>query len=376
MLAEVAGLSSVLDITVFADRFENPDPDHVQWARVPLPTGPSFFKDWLFPKIAPLLYRWVVVKCGQFDLVQTTQGQFRGCDISYAHFCHRAYLENHWHNVGVRGVRRLVRWLGHRRNSWREARAFARARVIVVPSKGLAAEVQRTYPATAGKIHCIPNPVSGERFLRSSGYDPNPTRRQMGFAPDDFVMLFVALGDFARKGLRFVIEAMAVPDVGDAKLLVVGGSASEIAYYRRLSARLGLVHDRIYFAGFQADVRPYLWCSNVFVFPSLYETFCLVAYQAALAQLPLIATTVYGVDELLEDDINGWRVDRTVGSVHDAIQKAMAERKRLEQMGRAARSAALQYSPTQFVTRWLALYRGLLPNVDYDRRMQDSTIMK
>jgi glycosyltransferase involved in cell wall biosynthesis len=107
--------------------------------------------------------------------------------------------------------------------------------------------------------------------------------------------------------------------------------------------------------GLQNDIRPYLWSSHVFVLPSAYEAFSLICFQAAAAGLPLIATRVYGVEDLLVDGVNGWMVERTDGAVAAAIQHAAASPERTSLMGRAAQERATAYDTQIFQSRWLQL---------------------
>ncbi len=104
------------------------------------------------------------------------------------------------------------------------------------------------------------------------------------------------------------------PRTEQLKLIVVGGEADLIARYRQEAAKYQL-GNRVKFVGMQSDVRPYLWSSDVFVFPSLYETFSLVTYEAAASGLPIVASHLYGVEDLLKDGDNGFLIETTVGGV-------------------------------------------------------------
>ena len=73
--------------------------------------------------------------------------------------------------------------------------------------------------------------------------------------------------------------------------------------------------NRVKFVGMQSDVRPYLWSSDVFVFPSLYETFSLVTYEAAASGLPIVVSQLYGVEDLLVDGDNGFLIETSVAGV-------------------------------------------------------------
>jgi glycosyltransferase involved in cell wall biosynthesis len=143
-----------------------------------------------------------------------------------------------------------------------------------------------------------------------------------------------------------------------ARLVVVGGSAGEIREYEKISndARIGA---RVRFVGMQQDIRPYLWASDAFLFPSSYEAFPLVCLQAAAAGLPLIATRVYGVDEFMMDGQTGWIVERSAKAIAFAIAQAIHNRAQVCEMGRAARKRAEEYGEPAFCAQWKALLTRL-----------------
>jgi glycosyltransferase involved in cell wall biosynthesis len=111
------------------------------------------------------------------------------------------------------------------------------------------------------------------------------------------------------------------------------------------------------FAGMQSDVRPYLWSSDVFVFPSLYETFSLVTYEAAASGLPIVVSQLYGVEDLVRDGDNGFLIETSVAGVREGLQRILglsaADRCI---MGQRARLAASACSEEHFVDAWRAFY--------------------
>ena len=127
VLAEIAGLAETRRVTVFSERCEIAEPGRIDWVRVPLPKGPLVLRYVAFQLLAPVLYAVWRLRGGKAAQVQTTQGQYTGADIAYAHFCHGAYLAGPWKSSPVRGVRRLARRLNHGFNAFFEKRAFHRA---------------------------------------------------------------------------------------------------------------------------------------------------------------------------------------------------------------------------------------------------------
>lgn len=354
VLAEVEALLEQYDVTVIASRVDERLRDRVDWLSVPLPGGPVLARYVAFALLAP----WRVAQArrsarGARLLVQATEGQYAGADVCYAHFCYRAYLRDHWSQQTATGVRRLLRRLNFAFNARAEERAFRRCRQVVGASQGLAREIVETYPFLAGRVVSIPNPVDTARFARPEGFDRAAARASMGLGADDRVIAFAALGDFSRKGLDVLIDALAARPDPQLKLLVVGGKqAAEIDAFRQLATERS-VGARVVFVGFRPDLRRYFWAADAFALPSLYEAFSLVLIQAAAAGLPLIATSMHGVDEWLEPGVSGWIVERTPAAIAAAITEAFADPARLARMGEAAAAVAARYSPQTFGLAWL-----------------------
>ncbi|MGA8599742.1 MAG: glycosyltransferase family 4 protein [Bryobacteraceae bacterium] len=351
------GLAHEHQFTVFSVEFENPCPERIEWVRIPVPMRPLALLFVAFHVIAPVVYLLYRLRTGaRFDLVQMVESNLSFGDVSYAHFCHTAYLKDHWKEAGMRGLRGVLRRLDHTLHATMERFAFRRAHKILVPSRGLAKELSLAFPFASEKIEVIPNAVDVERLKRPASFDRDSIRVRYGFGTTDVVFLFAALGQFERKGLPLLLEALKELDCERAKLVVVGGERGLVAAYQERGARLGL-ERAVVFTGMQADLRPYLWAADAFVFPSSYETFSLVAYEAAAAGLPLIVPPLNGIEELIRDGENGFVVSRTRENVKAALRRFMElpETSRGAMGERAARAAA-EYNPMQFEQRWRVFY--------------------
>jgi glycosyltransferase involved in cell wall biosynthesis len=360
VLQMLTGLCKDYQFIVFADRFDNPAPDLIQWVRVALPKKPVISRFILFQFLAPLAYKRYLKHSKIPALVIGTQGEFINCNVSYSHFCHKSYLQQQWKLDSSRGLRRFVRLLNHQFGAVMEAQAFQRTRAIVVPSQGLASDLQETYShLIQGKVYQIPNPVNIKDFHCPPNFQLALIRQDAGFAINDLVMVFVALGDFGRKGLDLVLEGMSSLKSSRLKLIVVGGTKSEIGEYELRRDALGL-KPSITFVGFQKDVRPYLWTSDVFVFPSAYEVFPLAVLKAAAAGLPIISTSVHGVREFLQNGVNGWVVERSAQSLSEVLRQIEQEPQQLVKKGANAQSLVAQYDTPSFIESWKFVIQSLL----------------
>ena len=348
VLRIVQELAGDIPLHLFSNRTEITESERVRTRKIFLPPGPVFLRSGLFTLFSSTAY-WLGGPRRSFSI--STEGTFPFCDVCYAHFCHRAYLLEHRAAIGGRRLRRMARILNHAWAAVMERIAFRSAQVIVVPSEGLAREIKQAYPQVVGeKVLVIPNPVEIQPLPRGRG---SVEGGGCGSVSGTLRLSFCALGNFERKGLRLILEALArVPDL-DVQLTVVGGTPAEISEYP-------VADERVRFVGFQQDVRLYLAASDVFVFPSAYEVFPLVCLQAAAAGLPLLVTRLYGVEEFMRDGETGWIVGRTAESIAAAIERAAADREHLRAMGQTARERVMTYNEAEFRRRWRLLIESLI----------------
>lgn len=346
------------EFTVFAVEFDNPRPDRIAWVRVPVPVRPLALLFVAFHLVAPIRYLLHRLRRrARFDLVQMVESNLSFGDVCYAHFCHRAFLRlpaDVTSDAG--GMRGVLRRLDHRLHAAGEPRALRRAAEVVAPSAGLQRELASAYPATRGKVTVIANPVDVGQATPAPSVDRAALRAELGLAPDDVAVAFVALGQFERKGLPLLLDALRSIGEPRLRLIVVGGEDDLVRAYRRRASRAGL-GDAVVFTGSRPDVRPVLWAADAFSLPSAYETFSLVTYEAAAAGLPLIATNVHGVEDLLVDRENGFLVERSSVAVAAALRAFLGlPLEEREEMGRRARARAADFGVAAFLDGWSKLY--------------------
>lgn len=358
-LAILAALCDEHEFTVFSTRFDNPRPERIRWVRVPSPQRPLVLLFVVFHLLAPLCYAWHCFWYQmRFDVVQVIESNLLFGDISYSHFCHRVFLERHWKGMEAGGWRGMVRWLDHRFHALVEPWVYRRVKRIVAPSQGLCRELTSAYPLAGEKMRVLANPVDLDGLRVPAEFDRRAFREHLGWAPEDVVLAFVALGHHERKGLKLLLGALRVAGARDSRLkaIVVGGSSSGIARYRERAAKSGL-NGRLKFVETQKDVRPYLWAADALTLPSCYEVFPLVALEAAAAGLPLLVTPLNGVEEFLRDGENGLLMPRNMPGVSDCIVRfAGMSAEARGSMGRRAQMDVKRYGLAEFVSGWSRVY--------------------
>ncbi|MBK8019902.1 MAG: glycosyltransferase family 4 protein [Chloroflexi bacterium] len=343
--------------TVFAASFDNPDPAKIEYVHVPALHRPLFLLFLSFHVTALLTVWWYQLRNRvRFDVVHSSEVNVFNRGIVYPQFCNTAYLRNQWKTSRPSGIYGLIRWLDHQLRALAEPLVFRFARRIVAPSDGLAREITTIFGQKVGsKVRVIHNPVDIEKMKQPDDFDREGKRRSQGFTPDDLVLSFVALGHFERKGLPLLFAGIQAADNPRLKLMIVGGTPYLIESYKQRAKDLG-IQDQVVFVGTHADIRPFLWMSDLFAFPSAYETFSLVTIEACAAGIPVLVSQLYGVEDYLVDGFNGWQVERTPEALAEKLRFAFENRALLPQIGQNAANSVKGYDGENFVENWRTFY--------------------
>lgn len=149
----------------------------------------------------------------------------------------------------------------------------------------------------------IYNGIDMTRFAHLDGAR-DALRRELGIPSDAEVLTTLAVLR-EPKGIQFMIQAM--PTVLEARpkavYLVVGDGAHRTELEEE-ARRMGVEH-KVIFAGMRSDVPRVLAASDIFVLPTLTEALPTVLAEAMACRLPIVASAVGGVPEMVTDGENG-----------------------------------------------------------------------
>jgi UDP-glucose:(heptosyl)LPS alpha-1,3-glucosyltransferase len=274
-------------------------------------------------------------------------------DVIGVHYCHqvgqpspsRSNLLFRLHTRAVAVVKRVMERVCFR---------FNRPTAVVCVSEGVADEVRRHYPQLAARVSTIQNGVDTELFAPGRRRaEARELRASLGIADHRLVALFIA-GEWEGKGLPELLRALAL---APGWTLVVAGSGDRRGYERQADA-LG-VAESVRWLGVTRDVQLAYALADAFVFPSAYESFSLVTFEAAASGLPIISTAVSGARELIRDGVTGLFTSRDPADIALHLTQLAADPALRLRLGQAARQASLRFSWEAMVTRHHELYERL-----------------
>ena len=119
--------------------------------------------------------------------------------------------------------------------------------------------------------------------------------------------------------------------------------------------------DNVTFAGYVENVGDFLSIFDMFVFPSLHEGLGSTLLDAMYFGLPVVASRIDGIPELVRDGENGVLVPPAdPNSLIDAIDSLYSDGSRRASMGEKARVFAEDFTPEIMAKRYIELYESLL----------------
>ena len=244
------------------------------------------------------------------------------------------------------------------------------ADVIISPSEYYISE-SRFLGKYRDKIVVIPNGINLEEFMIS--YSKGECREKLNLPAQDRMILFLG-GLTPYKGPDVLVRAMAkiIKYIPDARLVLVGSGKMKNVL-EELARKIG-VNDHMEFAGFVTEnAKPlYYRAADVFVLPSTMnkEIFGIVNLEAMACGVPIVASKIGGVPDVVKDGENGLLAPpRDSEALADAIIYLLENEEVRSKMGKNGRKKVEDYSWDKIADMTERLYELVLSG----ERIQDYT---
>jgi glycosyltransferase involved in cell wall biosynthesis len=291
------------------------------------------------PELLPL-HRWLSARLRSFEP-----------DVVHAHLFHASVLVasirrppqarlilSHQHGDHFQAIGSPVKELADRL-------AGRRYDLIVGCSRSVRTHLINHYGYAPGRVRFIHN-----------GWEGHPLPRN----GTDRSVLCVARFR-AQKNHRMLVDAVSQvrEDVPDVRLRLAGDgeTRAEIEeYVNRLD-----MQRTVDFLGTTSDVWPLLASARVFSLPSHYEPLGIAALEAMAAGVPVVATAVGGLPEIVHDGRTGFLVSPNSSiELADRLRRLLTDDRLAEEMGIRAQEAAQQFRSEQMASRYAELYAEMV----------------
>jgi glycosyltransferase involved in cell wall biosynthesis len=193
-------------------------------------------------------------------------------------------------------------------------RLYGRATVVAV-SDAVKSDLVENFGVPNRQVVVIPNAVDIARIAALAAEDA-----QCPWRPE--LPVVITAGRMSReKGQWYLIRAFAeVRKARPCQLAIIGTGDLE-SYLKQLTADLGIA-DSVFFLGWQSNPFKFMSRADVFVLPSVTESFGLALLEAMVCRLPVIATDCPGGSREIITESAGGRCGVLVPVANGAIRSA------------------------------------------------------
>lgn len=238
---------------------------------------------------------------------------------------------------------------------------LSNANVIISPSECYIDE-SKFLVKYRDKVVVIPNGINVDEF--DIGYSKEECRDKLGLPLNNKILLYLGV-IHPHKGPDVLLKAMPkiIKEVPNTELVFVGRETMK-KELEMLSKKLG-VDKHIKFAGFvEEHLKPlYYKAADVFVLPSVmkHESFGIVNLEAMACGIPIVASRIGGVPDVVKDRENGLLVQpKDSNELADAIIYLLENEEERKKMGKNGRKKVEDYSWERIAEMTEKIYEEML----------------
>jgi glycosyltransferase involved in cell wall biosynthesis len=229
---------------------------------------------------------------------------------------------------------------------------------IVAVSEYVAASTRKRLGLPSGSIRVIYNAIDTDIY-HPRVREARPTvRSQLGLPADAQVV--ISIGRMTpQKNQGTLLEAVRLlEDRGVRAFVLLAGDGPWRSRYEARAHELG-IWARTRFLGDRADVPELLGAADILAFPSLHEGFGLALVEALACGLPVVASRLAPITEIVRDGETGLLVDaRSAPELASALVTLLGDADRRSRMGTVGRRDAVsRFSLPVMVQRLEAMYQ-------------------
>ncbi len=319
----------------------------------------------------PMTRVWSPLKILSFARNAPREVARSGVDFDVVHAMTQAYpsdlfwngggLQLNWLRARYGPTALKWAWLNprHASNLHVERRIFqpGNYRRVVALSRMEQEQILDDYKVPAERFSVIPNGVNPERFHLGVRKEREATRRDLGLAPDQRMVLFVGT-DGLRKGLPQLLAALGRMEPAFSGLLVIAGNDPPARWEGEV-ARHRLV-GKVRFHGREPRVERLYAAADLTVLASLFEGYGNVIPEAMACGCPVLSAHGVGAADFIDPEETGWILPdcRDIRNYAAVLSRALAGSD-LAAIGRLAAERVAPFTWEWTVDRLEEVYRRI-----------------
>lgn len=235
---------------------------------------------------------------------------------------------------------------------------FTKNRVhYIANSRACADLVARQIGVDPKRFSVIYNGFDFEKF----NCDPVDLHKECSISSNYKIAIMVGRLTYAKNYPMLLKMARQYKSNHDPVAFVVVGHGEKEPELKELAQQLQL-DGIIYFLGLRHDIPALLQGADIFCYTSFYEGFPNALLEAMAAGLPIVSTNFAGVDELVENGVNGTIIPiNDVNAAVAALKSYLDNPSKTQSIASAARASVEQRFPMQvMVNKTLQLYHNII----------------
>ena len=208
-----------------------------------------------------------------------------------------------------------------------------------------------------GHIYNLPK-SSSELFEQT--YHKNTVRKEFGIGEKEIIVVSSAR-IVEDKGYEILMRVITSEDAWPGVRFLIVGEGSYLDEMKRKVDEQDL-GQYVLFTGYREDIMQILDESDIFIICTLHETFCNSVVEASCEGLPVIASRVGGIPEIIKDGISGILIDPdSIDEIKNALKLLISDKELREGMGTAGKKIVEEkFSERRITDRIEEIYEDLL----------------
>ena len=339
-------IEDLSDISIFQGGHEEKS-GSVLWHRIPSFPGPHLFGYiWWF--LANHFYRWWDSRKLRYDLVYSPGVNAFDADVIAVHIVFHEFYRRIKPHISLKN-RRLRDWpvLIHRHLYYRlimalERRVYQRKQTRIIAISNLVSRhLQEFFSRSDSDV--VPNAVDTNRFTPAVRAERRVYARNfLQLSADQFALLMIG-NDWAKKGLEALLSCLSDCVGLPLRLFVVGHDDQTI--FTPMIERLGL-RQCVHFHPPTSEIENFYAAADLYVSPSLEDSFALPPLEAMACGLPVITSVNNGGAQAITDSVDGFVLDnpKDVSALSGLVRRLYEDSELQSYIGQNAARTAKSYS--------------------------------